>query len=131
MLAEVGQASAISSAAPAQRAPRRISIEDFAKVEMLVGEVKSAERMAGTRKLPKILVNIAQEEVRQVVVGIAEIYKPEDLIGRKVVVVANVQPRMFWGVESNGMIVAAKAELEGRAALCTFTEPVAVGAPVE
>src|SRR5207245_3134025 len=93
------------SSAPAS-APARISIEDFAKVEMRIGEVKAAERVAGADKLLKVLVDIG-DEVRQVVAGLAEVYKPEDLIGRKVVIVVNLQPRKLRGVESNGMIVAA------------------------
>ena len=103
-----------------------ISIEDFAKVDMRVGEVKSAERVAGTDKLLKILVDIG-DEVRQVVAGIAEVYKPETLPGRKVVVVTNLQPRKLRGVESNGMIVAASVEPGGRPVLVTFTEEVPVG----
>jgi methionyl-tRNA synthetase len=117
-------AAAASAAAP--QASAKISIEDFAKVEMRVGVVKSAERVAGADKLLKVLVDIG-DEVRQVVAGIAEVYKPEDLIGKKVVVVANLAPRKLRGVESNGMIVAASVAPEGRPVLCTFTEDVPAG----
>ena len=116
-----------SAAAPASAPPARISIEDFAKVEMRVGEVKAAERVAGADKLLKVLVDIG-DEVRQVVAGIAEVYKPEDLIGRKVVIVVNLQPRKLRGVESNGMIVAASVGPEGRPVLVGFHEDVPVGA---
>ncbi len=116
-----------SAAAPAASAPARISIEDFAKVDMRVGEVKAAERVAGADKLLKVLVDIG-DEVRQVVAGIAEVYKPEDLIGRKVVVVVNLQPRKLRGVESNGMIVAASVGPEGGPVLVGFHEDVPVGA---
>jgi len=121
---------ASSAAAPASApasAPARISIEDFAKVEMRVGEVKAAERVAGADKLLKVLVDIG-DEVRQVVAGIAEVYKPEDLIGRKVVIVVNLQPRKLRGVESNGMIVAASVGPEGKPVLVGFHEDVPVGA---
>ena len=117
---------AVAASAPAPQAPAKISIEDFAKVEMRVGIVKSAERVAGADKLLKVLVDIG-DEVRQVVAGIAEMYKPEDLIGKKVVVVANLAPRKLRGVESNGMIVAASVAPEGRPVLCTFTEDVPAG----
>jgi len=103
-----------------------ITIEDFAKVEMKVGEVKAAEKVAGADKLLKIQVDVG-DEVRQVVAGIAEVYKPEELIGRKVIVVTNLQPRKLRGVESNGMIVAASVAPEGKPVLATFTEPVPPG----
>lgn len=115
-------------AVPAAAAgPAKIGIEDFAKVEMRVGVVKSAERVAGADKLLKLLVDIG-EELRQVVAGIATSYAPEDLIGKKVVVVANLAPRKLRGVESNGMIVAASVAPDGRPVLCTFTEDVPAGA---
>ncbi len=105
----------------------RISIEDFAKVEMRVGEVKSAERVAGANKLLKLLVDIGSE-TRQIVAGIAETYSPEQLVGRKIVVVVNLQPRKLRGVESNGMLVAASVGADGRPVLATFAEDVEVGA---
>src|SRR5690348_18162336 len=101
-----GGAQAASASAAAPAGPAKIAIEDFAKVEMRVGVVKSAERVAGADKLLKMLVDIG-EEVRQVVAGIAVAYAPEKLIGKKVVVVAKLAPRKLRGVESNGMIVAA------------------------
>jgi methionyl-tRNA synthetase len=104
-----------------------ISIEDFAKVDMRVGEVKAAERVPGATKLLKLQVDIGSE-VRQVVAGIAEYYEPEKLIGMKVVLVTNLQPRKLRGVESNGMIVAALAGEPGRPVLVTFKEDVANGA---
>lgn len=118
-------AGAVPAAAAA--GPAKIGIEDFAKIEMRVGVVKSAERVAGADKLLKLLVDIG-EEVRQVVAGIAASYAPEDLIGKKVVVVANLAPRKLRGVESNGMIVAASVAPDGRPVLCTFTEDVPAGA---
>src|SRR5579863_379563 len=115
------------SSASASAAPAKIGIEDFAKVEMRVGVIKSAERVAGADKLLKLLVDIG-DEVRQVVAGIATAYAPEQIIGKKVVVVANLAPRKLRGVESNGMIVAASAGPDGRPVLCTFTEDVPIGA---
>jgi methionyl-tRNA synthetase len=115
-----------SAAAPAA-APAKIGIEDFAKVELRVGQVKSAERVAGADKLLQLQVDIG-DEVRQIVAGIALVYKPEDLIGRKVVVVTNLQPRKLRGVESNGMIVAATFGPDGKPVLAGFLEDVPVGA---
>jgi methionyl-tRNA synthetase len=115
--------------APEPRAPSPtpISIEDFAKVDMCVGEVKSAERIPGATKLLKLMVDIG-DEVRQLVAGIAEYYEPEKLIGMKVVVVTNLPPRKLRGVESKGMIVAATVGEEGRPVLVTFREDVPNGA---
>jgi methionyl-tRNA synthetase len=113
-----------TQAAPAS--PVKIGIDDFTKVEMRVGVVQSAEKVAGADKLLKVMVDIGTE-VRQVVAGIAEAYKPEDLVGRRVVVVANLNPRKLRGVESNGMILAASGGAEGKPVLCTFAEDVPAG----
>jgi methionyl-tRNA synthetase len=115
-----------AAAAPAAVAAARIGIEDFAKVEMRVGQVKTAERVAGADKLLQLQVDIG-DEVRQIVAGLALAYKPEDLVGRKVVVVTNLQPRKLRGVESNGMIVAASLP-DGAPVLAGFLEDVPVGA---
>ena len=92
----------------APAADAKITIDDFAKVELRVGVVKSAERIQGADKLLKVLVDIG-DEVRQVLAGIATAYAPEDLVGRKVVVVTNLAPRKMRGLESNGMLLAASA----------------------
>jgi methionyl-tRNA synthetase len=115
------------SGAAAQTAPEKIAIEDFAKVEMRVGQVKTAERIVGADKLLKLTVDIGSE-VRQICAGIAQFYEPESLVGRKVVVVVNLAPRKLRGVESNGMIVAASVGPEGKPVLAAFTEDVEVGA---
>ena len=112
--------------AAASGANTRITIDDFAKVEMRVGQVKSAERVAGADKLLKVMVDVG-DEVRQIVAGIATAYQPEQLVGRKVVVVVNLQPRKLRGVESNGMIVAASIAPEGTPVLAGFLEDVPVG----
>ena len=111
---------------PSSESPK-ISIEDFAKVEMRTGEIKTAEPIPGAKKLLKLTVDIGTE-VRQVCAGIAEFYAPEKLIGMKVVIVTNLQPRKLRGVESNGMIVAASIGDEGRPVLVTFGEDVPNGA---
>ena len=115
-------------AAPATSA--KIGIEDFAKVELRVGIVKSAERIQGADKLLKLLVDIG-DEVRQVLAGIALSYAPEDLVGRKVVIVTNLAPRKMRGLESNGMLLAASVGPDGKPVLCTFAEDVPAGAKVK
>ncbi len=108
----------------------KIAIEDFAKIELRVGVVKSAERIPGADKLLKLLVDIG-EEVRQVLAGIALAYAPEELIGRKVVIVANLAPRKMRGLESNGMLLAASADADGKPVLCTFAEDIPAGSKVK
>jgi methionyl-tRNA synthetase len=104
----------------------KISIDDFAKVELRVAQVKTAERVKGADKLLRLEVDLGTE-VRQLVAGIAEAYAPETLIGRKVVVVTNLAPRKLRGLESNGMIVAASPD-GGKPVLAGFLEDVPIGA---
>jgi methionyl-tRNA synthetase len=119
-------AAPTAAASPATPLPDgKISIDDFAKVELRVGQVKAAEKVKGADKLLRLEVDLGSE-VRQVVAGIAESYTPELLIGRKVVIVANLAPRKLRGLESNGMIVAASPE-GGKAVLAGFLEDVPVG----
>jgi methionyl-tRNA synthetase len=120
--APAGAAAAAPAAGPAEK----IGIEDFTKVEMRVGQVKTAERIVGADKLLKLTVDIGSE-VRQICAGIAQFYEPESLVGRKVVVVVNLAPRKLRGVESNGMIVAASVGPDGRPVLAGFHEDVEVG----
>jgi methionyl-tRNA synthetase len=105
----------------------RISIDDFAKVEMRVGQVLSAEPVKGADKLLHLKVDIGEPQPRTIVAGIAEAYTSQELIGRKVVIVANLQPRKLRGIESNGMIVAGSIE-GGKPVLAGFLEDVPIGA---
>ncbi len=121
-------AGATPAAAAPQAAPDKIGIEDFAKVEMRVGQIKTAERIVGADKLLKLTVDIGTE-IRQICAGIAQYYEPEKLVGRKVAVVVNLAPRKLRGVESNGMIIAASVGAEGRPVLAGFPdEDVEIGA---
>jgi methionyl-tRNA synthetase len=118
-----------ASAPPVPAVPavsEKISIDDFAKIELRVGLVKVAERVPKADKLLRLEIDIGTE-VRQVLAGIAEAYAPETLIGRKVVLVANLAPRKLRGMESNGMIVAASLG-DGKPVLAGFLEDVPVGA---
>ena len=86
-----------------------ISIDDLQKVELRVGKVLLAERVEGSEKLLKLNVDLG-EETRQIVSGIAKWYSPEDIIGKQVVIVMNLEPRKLMGLESNGMLLAAHNE---------------------
>ena len=128
---EARQPAATPATPPAPAKPAatipdgKITIDDFAKVELRVAQVKTAERVKGADKLLRLEVDLGTE-VRQLVAGIAEAYEPEALIGRKVVIVANLAPRKLRGLESNGMIVAAAPE-DGKPVLASFLEDVPVG----
>jgi methionyl-tRNA synthetase len=120
-----------TASAPAAAAPDgKITIDDFLKIELRVGQVKTAEKVKGADRLLRLEVDIGTE-VRQVVAGIALAYEPATLIGRKVVLVANLQPRKLRGLESNGMIVAASVGEEGKPVLAGFLEDVPVGAKLK
>ena len=105
----------------------KITIDDFAKVELRVAQIKVAERVPKADKLLRLEVDLGYE-TRQILAGIAEAYEPESLVGRKVVIVANLAPRKLRGLESNGMIVAASLGEKGKPVLAGFLEDVEIGA---
>ena len=118
------------AAAPAQEplaGIAQIGIEDFAKVELRVAQILVAERIPKADKLLRLEVDLGYEK-RQILAGIAQYYDPEKLIGRKVVIVANLAPRKMRGLESNGMVVAASIGDQGAPVLAGFLEDVPVGA---
>lgn len=129
--------STSSGASPAPVAPADngepatddyITIDDFIKVELRVGEIKVAERVPNADKLLRFEIDLGEETHRQILAGLAEWYDPEKLIGRKVVVVANLKPRKMRGLESQGMICAASLGDEDTPAIATFLEDVRAGA---
>jgi methionyl-tRNA synthetase len=105
----------------------QITIDDFVKVDLRVGLVKSAVPVKGADKLLHLSVDIGEAEPRSIVAGIALAYKPEALVGRKVVIVANLAPRKLRGLTSQGMIVAASLG-DGAPVLAGFLEDVPIGA---
>jgi methionyl-tRNA synthetase len=107
-----------------------ITIDDFLKVELRVGEIKVAERIPKADKLLRFEIDLGEDKPRQILAGLAEYYEPETLVGRKVVVVANLKPRKMRGLESQGMICAASLEdgMGEKPALAAFIENVDIGA---
>jgi methionyl-tRNA synthetase len=106
----------------------KIPIADFQKVELRVAEVLAAEKVAKSKKLLKLTIRVG-EETRTLVAGVAEHYEPGALVGRKVVIVANLEPATLMGVESNGMVLAASHE--GTVSLLTLDKDVPSGAKVK
>ncbi len=87
-----------------------IAFDDFMKVDLRVGLVKEAEKVAKSKKLLRLMVDVGEEAPRQILAGISEHYAPEQLVGRQVLVVVNLAPRKMMGLESHGMVVAASDE---------------------
>jgi methionyl-tRNA synthetase len=121
----VQEAAAPQVPAPPQMA-QHITIDDFSKVELRVAQILVAERVPKADKLLRLEVDLGYEK-RQILAGIAEYYEPEKLIGRKIVIVANLAPRTMRGLESNGMLLAASLE-DGAPVLTGFLEEVPLGA---
>lgn len=128
---ENGEAEGCSSKTPVQNksedAPH-IKIDDFARVELRVAEILQAEKISGADKLLKLKVSLGKEE-RQVVAGIALHYKPEEIVGKKVLFVANLAPVKIRGIESQGMILAA-VDTEGKLVLSSTDGDIASGSRV-
>ncbi|NPB01226.1 MAG: methionine--tRNA ligase subunit beta [Crenarchaeota archaeon] len=108
----------------------KISYEYFSRLDIRIGKIIEANRIEKARKLLLLKVDLGNGDIRQIVAGIAETYSPEELIGRKVVVLANIEPRKIFGYESQGMLLAA--DVDGKAYLLKVDkeDQVPVGAKV-
>jgi methionyl-tRNA synthetase len=104
----------------------QITIDDFVKIDLRVAQILVAERVPKADKLLRLEVDLGYEK-RQILAGIAQYYEPEKLIGRKIVIVANLAPRKMRGLESNGMLLAASLP-DGAPVLASFLEEVPLGA---
>jgi len=102
-------APAPASAAAVAATDGRIAIDDFMKVELRVAKILEAEAVPKSKKLIKMKVDVGAEQ-RTIVAGIAEAYQPDQLVGRTIVIVANLKPAKLMGIESNGMVLAASPE---------------------
>lgn len=106
-----------------------ILYKDFKKMEIRVGTIKAVKDHPNANKLYLILVDFGKEDLdRQIVAGIKEYYKPEELIGKKIVVFTNLEPKMLRGIESQGMLLAA--EKNGKVVLLTIDKDIENGAKV-
>jgi methionyl-tRNA synthetase len=119
---------ATAASAPPQVAEdkQHITIDDFTKVELRVAQILVAERIPKADKLLRLEVDLGYEK-RQILAGIAQFYEPEKLVGRKIIIVANLAPRKMRGLESNGMLLAASLE-GGAPVLAGFLEECPLGA---
>ena len=107
----------------------QIEFADFEKVEMVVGEVKECTKHPDADKILVFKVDFGYEE-RQILSGVAEFYKPEELVGKKVIAVMNLKPRKIRGLESNGMLLSAVKEKDGKEVLELLSSEMEVGSVV-
>ena len=98
----------------------QITIDDFGKMELRVGKIVSCERVKGSKKLLKSMIDLGEDQPRQILSGIAEVYTPEEMVGKSVIVIANLKPAKIMGIESNGMVLAADSN---GATLLTVEKP--------
>ena len=110
---------------PKKEESKKISFDKFLQTELRVACVVEAARIEGTDRLLQLQLDVGELGPRQIVAGIAEAYEPEQLVGKKIVIVANLKPARIRGVESQGMLLAA--DLDGRPIVATFNEDVAAG----
>lgn len=104
-----------------------ITIDDFKKVELKVAKIIHAEKIENSEKLLRLEVNLGDEK-RQILSGISQFYTPEEMIGKRIIIVANLEPRRMMGLESQGMILAAEAN--GKPILLTTEEDIEPGASI-
>ncbi len=116
------------AAAVAPAAGEKIGIDEFTKIDLRVAKILAAEQVKGSRKLIKMQIDVGVEQ-RTIVAGIAEAYEPETLVGRSVVIVANLKPAKLMGIESNGMVLAASPE-GGLPTLLGFENPPPPGSRI-
>jgi methionyl-tRNA synthetase len=124
-----GTAPANSPAAAVQLPPT-ITIDDFVKVELRVATILEAKPAPKGDKLLVLQVDLGSEK-RQVMAGIRQHYQPEQLVGKQIVVVANLAPRTMMGLQSQGMLLAATDAATGKVIILTPSEPVAPGSGVK
>jgi methionyl-tRNA synthetase len=133
--APVPPAAPLAAAAQGPETPaaastdERISIDEFAKVQLRVAKVLTAERVPKSKKLAKLWIDLGSEQ-RTIVAGIAEAYEPETLVGRTIVIVANLKPAKLMGIESNGMVLAASGD-DGRPMLLSVDGQAEAGTRIK
>ena len=106
-----------------------VSFEEFAKMDLRIGKITKAEQVAGSRNLIKMLIDVGNSEVRQAVAGLAQYYNAKELEGKQVAVIANLQPKKMFGIESNVMILAA--EDEKTVSMLLPDRPIRVGSKIK
>ncbi len=126
---EARDALALRKGTPMSDAPNVIQYDDFAKVDLRVATILKAEPHPNADKLVVLQIDLGTEQ-RQILAGIRQFYEPESLVGRQIIVVANLAPRAMRGLESNGMLLAASSADRSQVILLQPEKPLAPGAKV-
>jgi len=108
----------------------KISIDDFKKVDMRVGKILSVEKIPNRDKLYKLQVDIGEEIPRQIITGLVPYYKPEELLGKQIIVLANLEPAKFAGEISDGMLLAAESKDHSKCVILTVDKEIEVGTKI-
>ena len=106
-----------------------ISYDDFAKLDIRVAKIIGTEPIEGKSRIIKGLIDLGNGDQRDVIIGGAQYYKPEDIVGKTVIVIANLEPKKMAGVESNAMLLAA--DVDDKPFWLTVTEDVPLGSPIK
>lgn len=106
-----------------------VRYEDFSKLDLRVAKVIQAEKVPGSKKLVRLIVDLGGEK-RQIIAGLAKWYSPEYFVGKHVIIVANLEPKKLMGLESQGMLLAAPCSGGSKPVLLTVAEPVEPGSKV-
>jgi methionyl-tRNA synthetase len=128
--------SSVLSSSPAETATPTITIDDFAKIDLRVAQIVVAERIPKADKLLRLEVDLGPNHNpsrRQILSGIAEFYTPEELIGKRIAIIANLAPRKMRGLESHGMLLAASGDSDAHSSkpiLATFSDEIALGSKI-
>jgi methionine--tRNA ligase beta chain len=105
----------------------KISIDDFKKVDMRVGKILSVEKIPNRDKLYKLQVDIGEEKPRQIITGLVPYYSTDELLGKQIIVLANLKPAKFAGEISEGMLLAAESEDHSKCVILTVDKEIEVG----
>ena len=106
-----------------------ISYEDFAKLDLRVAKIVSTEKIPGKSRIIKGTIDLGNDDARDVIIGGAEFYEPDELVGKTVIVVANLEPKKMAGIESNAMLLAA--DVNDKPYWLTVNEEVPLGSPIK
>ncbi len=116
--------------APVATTSEEIDIETFAKIKFRIATIEKVEAVPKSKKLYQIQLDLGEIGKRQIVSGIAQFYTPEELVGKQIVIVANLKPAKLMGVESHGMLLAASTDGDQQLAILTPDKPIAAGSKV-
>ena len=108
-----------------------ITYDDFSKLDLRVAKILNAEKVEGADKLLKLTISLGEMGERTLAAGIAQHYSPEELVGKKIVVVANLAPRMLRGIESQGMLLAASPQDDSKVVLLSLDRDIEEGSRIK